>query len=273
MALLAAVLGDWWWGLSTDLVTLSKRASEILGIPEHPPTTVAMLENAVANREHYDAEYRVDRPDGTRVWISAKGRAHYDRSGAPVRMYGVVQDITGRKIMEEDLRRHLARLAEADQRKDDFIALLAHELRNPLAPIRTGLEIIRHAPPDSILVGRILEMADRQVALMARLIDDLLDVSRNTKGKLSLRIERVIIANVVQDALELVRPQMDTAGLQVVTSLPPEDAAVDGDPIRLTQVFGNILTNSVKFTEAGGKLRFGPFYTTDISKPPWRIAV
>jgi PAS domain S-box-containing protein len=276
LALLAAELGDWRWEISTDVVTLSNRAAEIFGIPGEPAitwgvmqgllpkedreATLEILGEAVANRTHYEAEYRVDRQDGNQVWISAKGRAHYNSAGKPVRMYGVVQDITKRKKMEEELRVHLAELAAADRKKDEFIALLAHELRNPLAPIRTGLEIARRAQDNPALVTQILEMADRQVSLMARLIDDLLDVSRITTGKLTLRMERVRVSDVIREALDLMLPNLPeqgSGGLTISPFQPAEDFEVEGDRVRLVQIFGNLLMNSAKFTDPGGKVEIG----------------
>ncbi|RYD20988.1 MAG: sensor histidine kinase [Verrucomicrobiaceae bacterium] len=274
LALLAAELGDWRWEVATDALTLSKRACEIFGIDEDEPitwdvlqgllpqndreATLRTLEEAVVNHEHYDAEYRANRRDASQVWISAKGRAHYDSNGAPVRMYGVVQDITKRKKMEEDLRANLAALAEADRKKDEFIALLAHELRNPLAPLRTGLEIARRMKDDPKVVMEMLEMADRQVSLVTRLINDLLDVSRITSGKLSLRMERVPVSEVIQDSLDLMLPHLPeqaSEGLTITPFLPTEDLIVEGDRIRLTQILGNLLINSAKFTKPGGKVR------------------
>lgn len=270
LALTAADLGDWSWEPDSDVVVFSRRAAEIFGIPMEPPMTwgamqellqpedrartLLILDEALVRQEQYDVEYRVNRPDGTQVWISAVGRAHYDAGGKPVRMYGVVQDITKRKKLEEQLRTHLAELAAADRKKDEFIALLAHELRNPLAPLRTGLEIIRCSEAGPEVSAKVIGMLDGQVALMTRLIDDLLDVSRITEGKVELKIEPLSVVEVVEELLETLRPQFHSAGLAVELTAPPNVPVINGDRVRLTQVFSNLLTNSIKFTEPGGKV-------------------
>ena len=154
----------------------------------------------------------------------------------------------------EELRRSEDRLREADRRKDEFLATLAHELRNPLAPIRSAVAVLR-APQASIEhqveAGLIIE---RQVGHMARLIDDLLDVSRITAGKLPMKKTRLVLADVVNLAVATVRPHIDEARHRLVVSLPREPIAVDGDEARLSQVFANLLHNACKYTEPGGEI-------------------
>lgn len=270
LAIAAAHLGDWSWDATTDVVTLSARAAEIVGIaPGARMTWTEMqellhegdreqarskVERAMASRDQYDAEYRVVRPNGAEVWVSAKGQAQYDPTGSPLGMYGVVQDITDRKQLEEQLIRRATELAEADRKKDDFIALLAHELRNPLAPVRTGIQVMRLASGDATAVAKAQAMMDRQLSHMVRLIDDLLDVSRISRNKLHLQKRKVLLAEVVSQAIETVGPVMEAAGHQLTVSLPPEPIILDVDLTRLTQVFGNLLTNSAKYTERGGRI-------------------
>lgn len=159
---------------------------------------------------------------------------------------GSTRDITERKRNEEDLR-------EADQRKDEFIALLAHELRNPLAPIRNGLEVIRMSPNRTVR-ERSQAMMDRQLTHMVRLVDDLLDMSRVSRNKMELRRSRVTLADAIHAAVETAGPAVEEGGHELTVSLPRAPIYLDADLTRLAQVFGNLLTNSAKYTPRGGKI-------------------
>lgn len=184
---------------------------------------------------------------GRRIGISLTVSPVRDSSGRIVGASKVARDITDRKRAEEALR-------EADRRKDEFIALLAHELRNPLAPLRNGLHVMRLAGGDANAVGQAREMMERQLGHMVRLIDDLLDISRIGQNKMELRRSRVLLADVVSSAVETARPAIDAAGHQFTISLPAEPVHLDADMTRLAQVFGNLLTNSAKYTERGGHI-------------------
>jgi PAS domain S-box-containing protein len=151
-------------------------------------------------------------------------------------------------------RRAEEALREADRRKDEFLATMAHELRNPLAPMRNALQIIQMAGSDAAAVAQAREMLERQMRHMVRLVDDLLDVSRITRGKLDLRKQRVDLAAVVHTAVETSRPLIEAAGHHLSITLPPQPVFVDGDPVRLAQVFANLLNNAAKYTERGGKI-------------------
>jgi len=149
----------------------------------------------------------------------------------------------------------MARLRrESDRRKDEFLATLAHELRNPLAPIRNMLEIMKRSDGDVALIEKARSTMERQLSHMVRLIDDLLDVSRISRGKLQLKRERIELASVVYPAIEACRPFAERARHEVSVTLPPERIYLDADPVRLAQVFGNILNNSCKYTAPGGKI-------------------
>lgn len=160
---------------------------------------------------------------------------------------GVFVDITERK-------RHEAALSEADRRKDEFLAMLAHELRNPLAPIRTAAEILKivDSPDPNHRWAR--EVIERQTQHLARLVDDLLDVSRITRGKVTLRRERVSLETVVHRAVETNRPLLDERRHQLTISLPAPPVLVEGDPTRLVQVVGNLVNNAAKYTDEGGRI-------------------
>jgi signal transduction histidine kinase/ActR/RegA family two-component response regulator len=151
--------------------------------------------------------------------------------------------------------RLLGQLREADRRKDEFLATLAHELRNPLAPIRHAVEILQLQGSPDPTVRAALDTIGGQVAHMVRLIDDLLDVSRITRGRLELRRQRVDLATVVAQALEASQPHVESAGHDLAVSLPPQSIHLDADPVRLAQVFMNLLHNACKYTEPGGRIR------------------
>ncbi|WP_066337984.1 sensor histidine kinase [Azohydromonas lata] len=157
-------------------------------------------------------------------------------------------DITQRKQVEQALR-------EADARKDEFLATLAHELRNPLAPISNGLAILRHAEAGSAVGVRARELMERQLAHMVRLVDDLLDVSRVSRGKVELRKAPVALGAVVEAALETSRPLLDAAGHRLELALPAEPVLLDADATRLSQVLSNLLNNAAKYTREGGHVR------------------
>jgi CheY-like chemotaxis protein len=159
----------------------------------------------------------------------------------------VIEDITEQKHAEEDLR-------EADRRKDEFLATLAHELRNPLAPIRNSLHIFRMAGIQDPAVQRVTEMMERQVAHMVRMVDDLLEVSRISRGKIELRKEQVELASVLRNAMETSLPLVERGKHKLTIDVPDEPLMLDADPVRLAQVFANLLNNSAKYTPAGGEI-------------------
>src|SRR5262249_1818477 len=152
-----------------------------------------------------------------------------------------------RKRAEEELE-------EANRRKDQFLATLAHELRNPLAPMRNGLEVMKLRGDERAVRNEMREMIERQLDHMIRLINDLLDVSRISRGRVTIDKQRLAMADVLQQALETVRPQLDGAGHELVVSVPQEPIHVEGDSVRLVQVFANLLSNAVKFTVPSGRI-------------------
>jgi PAS domain S-box-containing protein len=270
LAVTAAGLGDWSWDATTDTMAFSSRAAAILGLPPGTNSTrmelqaliheedreraTAEVARSIAGHRQYDVEYRLTRPDGEQVWISSKGRAQYRGDGSTSGIFGVVQDVTERKRLEQELWQRAEALADADRRKDEFIALLAHELRNPLAPIRAGLQLLQLGVADAGVLERARAMMDRQLTHMVRLIDDLLDVSRISTSRLNLQKKPVLLVDIVTHALEAVGPAMQAAGHTLEVHLPEAPVVLDADLTRLAQVFGNLLSNSAKYTPHGGQI-------------------
>lgn len=193
------------------------------------------------------SEYRFRTPQGKVTWLQGRAVRLLNRAGEVSEYIGTLTDITERREAVEALK-------EADRRKDEFLALLAHELRNPLAPLRNGLQVLRLAAGDANLIARSRDMMDRQLSHMVRLIDDLFDISRISRNKMELRRSRVLLADVISNAVETARPAIEAAGHELTVSLPPEPVPLNADLTRLAQVFGNLLNNSVKYTERGGQI-------------------
>ena len=202
--------------------------------------------------DEYSTEKRYIRKDGRIIWVLASARLIRDTTGKPIRAVGIMQDITQRKHAEQALRESEAALREGDRRKDEFLAMLSHELRNPLAPIRNGLYILERATPGGPQAQRARAAIERQVTHMTRLIDDLLDVTRISRGKIRLKRERIDLGELVRRLAEDLGPTFEQAGVSLGIEVEPRPLCVDGDPTRLAQVVGNLLTNAVKFTPRGG---------------------
>lgn len=195
--------------------------------------------------EHYETVRKTK--DGRLVEISLTISPIRDAANNIVGASKVARDITQRRVVEQQLR-------DADRRKDEFLATLAHELRNPLAPIRNSLHILRVTAISDPAVERVRDIMERQVNHMVRLVDDLLEISRITRGKIELRRERVELAAIIGSAVETSKPLMDTAGQELIIAIPPEPLTLDGDPVRLAQVFSNLLNNASKYSDSGEKI-------------------
>ena len=194
----------------------------------------------------FSMEYRLRGEAGEYRWVVDAGHARFDGAGRFLGFVGVVIDIHESKLGEEKLK-------EADRRKDEFLATLAHELRNPLAPVLNSVSVIRQSGSDRGLIDRATEIMDRQLSHMVRLIDDLLDAARITTGKLELRKARVDLSIVLMNAVEANRPLIDQMGHELKLSLPPT-TYLFGDPVRLTQVVSNLINNAAKYTDKGGQI-------------------
>jgi two-component system CheB/CheR fusion protein len=157
------------------------------------------------------------------------------------------RDITKRKQMEQSL-------LQADRQKDEFLAMLAHELRNPLAPLRNALSILHRSNPNQLPIEKLLTMMDRQVLKLARIVDDLLDAARITRGQIELRKERVDLAVLINHAIEPIKPQLKALTQKLSVALPKTPVLIEADPIRVEQVIENLLSNAVKYTPPGGRI-------------------
>lgn len=193
----------------------------------------------------FELEYRIVAADGAVRWSTDHAAPLFGTDGAVRKWVGMNIDITERRGAEEALR-------EADRRKDEFLAILAHELRNPLAPLRTGIEIMRMGGVEPERIERVREMMGRQVDHMVALVDDLMDVSRISSGRIVLERRSVELAAVIRSALEACDPIIRQKRHEVSLTLPAEVVRVDGDPHRLTQAIGNLLTNAAKYMEPQG---------------------
>ena len=271
LAMRAGRMGAWSRNLVTDRVWWSRELEEIFGLPaggfggdivafralvhaDDDPALTAAVATAIANRSDYAVEFRFRHASGEWRWMEGRGQAVYAADGQPTMLYGLGIDIHARKLAEDELRRLNDELSQAHRRKDEFLATLAHELRNPLAPVTNAIEILRLKDPADADTRWARDVIDRQVRQMTRLVDDLLDVARITRGKIRLRPERLSLANVVQGAIEAARPFIEASGHVLEVRLPESPLWVDADATRLTQVLLNLLNNAAKYTAREGRI-------------------
>ncbi len=270
LALEAGKMGSWEWNIATNQVIWSPTLERIHGLEPgtfpgtfeayqsdiHPDDREYVLKNITKSLEEgeHHIEYRLVLPDDSMRWVEARGRLFRDEVGRPVKMVGVCIDVTERKTFEESLRTIAAELSEADRRKNEFLAMLAHELRNPLAPISNALEILKLSGSSAERLPSAIRMMERQVNQLVRLVDDLLDVSRISRGKIELRLERVELGSVIEQSVEVTRHQCDSSGLELEVVQPETPIYIQADRTRLNQLLGNLLSNACKFTPTGGRI-------------------
>jgi PAS domain S-box-containing protein len=214
----------------------------------HPEDRQQYLEaylNAFDRQESFEAQMRLRRHDGVYRWLRSTGSPRFTPGGRFIGYIGCSVDITDIKASEEALR-------VADRRKDEFLATLAHELRNPLAPLRNALQILRLAERDDH--AELHAMMDRQLDHLVRLVDDLMEVSRITRGRIDLRRERVLLSTILRGAIETTQPLIDAAGHRLHVEMPEEPVILEADGVRLVQVFANLLSNATKYTDPGGEI-------------------
>lgn len=258
--MVAACMAVWDWDLIKGEVNFSGNASEIFGVDLegltspwellHPGDAIIMQDacnQAISERGKFQAAARFLKGDEV-SWADIRGKVLCDEIGQPHSIRGIILDVTDRKRAEEKLQR-------ADQQKDEFLAMLAHELRNPLAPINAAAQVIKIAKIDDDRVTQASQIIARQVGHMTSLVDDLLDVARVTRGTVLLDKRSIEIKSLVFDAIEQVRPLIEVRRHQFLFLEAAEPLFVLGDRKRLVQVMANLLNNAAKYTPEGGKIK------------------
>ncbi len=261
-------VGFWYCDLPFDYLEWDERVKEHFFFPPDARVTIddfyariheddraptrAAIEASIRDKGAYDIVYRTTHPTTGEVkWIRALGGTDYAADGMPTHFDGVTVDVTAQKVDQQRLAALNLQLREQDRRKDEFIATLSHELRNPLAPIRAAAKVIAspHAAPAQLRQAQ--QIIERQVNHMALLLDDLLDIARITQGKLQLKKEMLALIPVVDAAVEAVRPTLDAKNQQLKLNLPWETLLLEADHLRLSQVISNLLMNAVKYSDPG----------------------
>ncbi|MDB5159647.1 MAG: chemotaxis protein methyltransferase CheR [Mucilaginibacter sp.] len=260
-------VGIWDWDVPNDKVYTDARFAEFFAVqpaaalagvpisafidgvhPEDRPALTGKIERILAGGGDFNTEYRVVGLDTRVRWLLLRGLCKLDAQGRPLRFGGVATDTT-------EQHRIMDALEDLNRRQTEFLATLAHELRNPLAPLRNGLQVVRLAKDRQELVDSTHEMMGRQLGHMARLVDDLMDVNRVNQGKVELRRENLPLMDIVNQAIETVRPLLESSRHHLTTVVGPDVIHVNGDATRLVQILGNLLNNAAKYTPAGGEIR------------------
>jgi signal transduction histidine kinase/ActR/RegA family two-component response regulator len=237
----------------TDRITIDDFYARIHEDDRIP--TRSAIDESIRNRTPYDIVYRTVHPTtGAIKWIRALGGTDYAADGTPTHFDGVTVDVTSQKLDQQRLSTLNEQLREQDRRKDEFLATLAHELRNPLAPIRTAAKIIASPQLAPHQLERAQTIIERQVTHMALLLDDLLDIARITQGKLKLKKRRVALSDALDAAIEAARPRLDSKNHHLSVSLPSEAISLDADPLRLAQILSNLLINAAKYSNPGSHI-------------------
>ncbi|HKP57307.1 MAG TPA: ATP-binding protein [Polyangiales bacterium] len=269
LALEAGAIGTWEYDPRGDTLACDPTCRALLNLPptaaldrarftaqvhvDDRPAVNAALDAALApgSEGHYDVEYRVgSEPDGVR-WLAARGRVQFGAEGEAVRFVGLVRDISDEKLAEAEKAELLRRANAANTAKDEFLAMLGHELRNPLAPILTAVELMEMHGNRSREVLTI----ERQCKHLTRLVDDLLDISRVTRGKLELKVRNgLALGAIAAEAIEMAAPLIERRRHVLEVELEP-DIRLDGDEFRLAQLLANLLTNAAKYTPDSGLIR------------------
>ncbi len=256
-----ARVGSWRMDVQHDVLEWSEETYRMFGIPQGTPMTYESFLATVhpEDRERvdrswqaalrgvpYDVEHRIVVGDDVR-WVRELAQLEFDREGNLSGGFGTVQEISDRKAMEQSL-------ADASRHKDEFLAMLSHELRNPLAPLRTSVYVLSHARPEGEQARRMQAIIERQVSHLTRLVDDLLDVTRISRGKIQLHRERVELGDLVRRICEDLRPTFTADRIQLELRAAPRPLRLVADPTRIAQIVGNLLGNAAKFTPSGGRV-------------------
>ncbi|NJR75257.1 MAG: PAS domain-containing protein [Scytonema sp. CRU_2_7] len=264
LAMKAANLGTWDWNMVTGEVIWSENHEQLFGLPSgsflgnyeafisyiHPEdreTITQAITHALKTKTDYNNEFRVVWFDGSIHWILGKGNFYYHDTGKPVRMIGVVLDITERKQREEELE-------QANRLKDEFLAIVSHELRTPLNAILGWAQLLRSRNFDEATRNHSLEIIERSAFQQNQLINDILDTSRLMRGQMHLCVSPINLVNVIENALNTVQLSAQAKSITLEPSLERSVAVVMGDENRLHQIIWNLLSNAIKFTPLGGRV-------------------
>jgi PAS domain S-box-containing protein len=266
-ALEAARMGTFDFDVDSGRIAWDERSLALFGAPPgetrsiaaglrivHPDDVARVKAEVAAALDprtggRFESEYRFVLPTGEVRWVSSRGQVRFEGEGEARRarrLIGTHVDVTERRRADEALR-------EADRRKSEFLGVLSHELRNPLAPIRSSVYVLDRAAPGSPQARHAREVIERQVTHLTRLVDDLLDVTRISRGKVRLRRERLLLGELVRRTVEDYGAEFARRGVGLRLDAPAVELPVEGDPTRLAQVVGNLLQNAAKFTPAGGR--------------------
>lgn len=256
----AAKMVVWDWDLG-DQIVFSDNTAAILGaIPETIDELIGIIHeddrdgareainHALANNCELQETLRLYRLDNNEeIWVDMRGKVRLDADGVPYSMRGVTLDVTDRMLATENLR-------YVDKQKDEFLAMLAHELRNPLAPISAAAQILTLTQPDQMQLQRTAEIIQRQVGHLVGIVDDLLDVSRVTSGLITVDKGVVDIKNVISESIEQSNPLIQAGHHRISIEMPPEEIRIHGDHKRMVQALTNLLINAAKYTPRGGSI-------------------
>jgi len=271
IAVQSARMGVWSENLVTNEIWWSEELAQLTGFPgnkygntpddfyklihtEDRDRFVEAVRIAVERKSKYEVEFRLQHASGNWLFLTGRGHAAYSKEGEAISIIGIVIDITERKSAEEKLHELNKQLSISDRRKDEFLATLAHELRNPLAPMRNVLEIMRLKEHDDPFVHWSRDIIERHVSQMTHLVDDLMEASRISQGRLQLRIQKIDICNVMQHAIEASQALMQDSKHIFNIVRPDSPIFVDADSTRIVQIISNLLTNAAKYTPAGGNI-------------------
>ena len=282
LALEAADMGAWDYDIRTGAVKWTSSLEVIHGLtpgsfggtfddylsdihPEDREYVIKSLTHSIEKGAGHEIEYRIVLPDGAIRWVEGKGEVLRDETGKAVRLTGVCTDVSERKRAEHEREQLLGREQEAraeaeaaNRAKDEFLALVSHELRTPLNSIAGWIDILLANPErDDAQLARALDVINRNAGLQARIIEDILDVSRIVTGKLLLDVRPVELPGIIQAAIAAVQLKADEKQVRLRQVLDRSTDPVSGDPQRLQQVVWNLLSNAIKFTPAGGEVEIG----------------
>jgi PAS domain S-box-containing protein len=238
----------WYEYTGTTLAEMEGWGWQSVHDPQELPRVLALWKAALKNGQPWEDTFPIRRKDGAMRWHLSRAEPLRNKQGEITCWFGTNTDITERREMEDTLR-------EADRRKDEFLATLAHELRNPIAPISNALQIWPSVENDRQEMQKLRALVEPQVRQMTRLIDDLLDVSRITQGKIALRRQPLDLTSIIAGAVEVIRPVVDSGRQRLTVDVAERPLVVDGDAARLMQALGNLLQNAAKYTGPDGEIR------------------